>query len=320
MKKNFTVLPAVLLFCVAPGVRADVELADGIQVVVHDAVITRLDVEQATAPFAEELMRQYRSQPDVYEAKLKSAVDESQERLVQDQLILHEFNTAGYNLPESIIDEYIQSRVKERYGDRATLTKTLAAQGKTFEKFREEIRDQFIIENMRYSNVAKEIIVSPHKIETYYLAHTNDFKLADQVKLRLILLNKPADDNGQARKIADEVLAKIREGATFAEMAKLYSQASDAAEGGERKWEELSSLNSEIAGAAAKLDPGQVSDVIETAQAIYIVKVEDKQPAHVRPLSEVRADIERILLTGQRERLNDQWINRLRKKTFVRYF
>jgi peptidyl-prolyl cis-trans isomerase SurA len=318
MRKCFAILLLAALSCPLLQIRA--EVADGIKAVVHDSVVTLLDVEDVTAPVAEDLRRDFRNQPDVFNKKLDAAYDENLEGLVQNQLILHEFATAGYNLPESIIDEYVQQRVKERFGDRATLTKTLAAQGVTYEKWRQDIRDKFIIEQMRYANIAKEIIVSPHRIEVYYLDRTNDFKLAEQVKLRIILLPKPADDTGQVRKLADEVLAKIKEGASFAEMATLYSQSSDRKQGGERDWEELSKLKKELAEAAAKLNPGQVSDVIETPEACYLMQLVDKQSAHIKPLNDVRDEIEKILLSQQRERLQQQWIGRLRKKTFVRYF
>ena len=318
MRKRFAILLLAVMSCPVPHARA--ELTDGIKAVVHDSVVTILDVEEVTAPVAEDLRREYRNQPDIRDKKIDAAANENLEALVQNQLILHEFTTAGYNLPESIIDEYIQQRVKERFGDRATLTKTLAAQGITFERWRQGIRDNFIIEQMRFANVAKEIVVSPHRIEVYYLEHTNDFKLAEQVKLRIILLPKPADDAGQTRKLADEILAKIKEGATFAEMATLNSQGADRKQGGEREWEELSKLKKELAEAAAQLNPGQVSGVIETPEACYLMQLMDKQSAHIKPLNDVRDEIEKILLSQQRERLQQQWIKRLEKKTFVRYF
>jgi hypothetical protein len=46
----------------------------------------------------------------------------------------------------------------------------------------------------------------------------------------------------------------------------------------------------------------------------------DKQTAHIKPLNEVRDEIEKILLSQQRERLQQQWIARLKKKTFYRFF
>ena len=318
MRKFFAILLLATIGLVAPQIRA--EVVDGIKAVVHDSIVTYMQVEDATEPVANELRRDFRSQPAVYEKRLQAALDENLERLLQDQLILHEFSTAGYNLPESIIDEFVQTRIKERFGSRAVMTKTLEKEGMTYEKFRQQIRDQFIIEQMRFSNVSKEIIVSPHKIEAYYLENTNTFKLAAQVKLRLIFLAKPSGDTGDVRKLADEVLGKIKEGAAFADMAGLYSQAADRKQGGLRDWEEISALKKELADAAAKLEPGQVSDVIDTPEACYLLRVEEKQNAHVKPLNEVRNDIEKLLLSQQREQLQRKWIDRLRKKTFVRYF
>ena len=320
MKTCFAILLWVVLTSLTPLARA--EVADGVKAVVHDSIITYMDVQDATAPVAEELLRDYRNQPEIFNKKLAAAQEENLERLLQDQLILHEFTAAGYNhnLPESIIDEYVETRVRDRFGTRATLTKTLAAQGSTFEKFRRQIRDQFIIEQMRYANGAKETIVSPHKIEVYYLAHTNEFKLAEQVKLRMIYLPKTTDDAGQARQIALEVLGKIREGAAFGDVATVYSQSADRKQGGARDWEEISKLNPVLATAASRLSPGQVSDVIDTPTACYLIKLEDKQSAHIKPLGEIRDEIEKILTIQERGRLTQQWIERMRKKTFVRYF
>ena len=50
------------------------------------------------------------------------------------------------------------------------------------------------------------------------------------------------------------------------------------------------------------------------------MSVEDKKPAHFKPLSEMRDDIERTLLSQERTRLENQWIDRLKKKTFVYVF
>ena len=63
-----------------------------------------------------------------------------------------------------------------------------------------------------------------------------------------------------------------------------------------------------------------MSEVIDAPEACYLMQLEDRKPAHIRSLSEVRQEIEDILLRAERQRLQDQWIERLKKKTFVRYF
>lgn len=293
------------------------ELANGIIAIVHDAVITRDDVELLTSQTAEVLRRQYRNQPEVFEKKMVTIRVENLDKLMAQQLILHEFKTAGYNLPESIIDDEVQNRIQQRFmGDRVALTKTLEAEGMTNEKFRERVRDQFIIEVMRQKNISSSIIISPHKVETYYLAHKEDFKIEDEVKLRMIVLT-----NGpQAAELGQEILSKLKEGVPFDEMARMYSQGSQRNQGGDWGWVERSVLRKELADAAFSLKAGERSGVIAAPEACYLMLVEDKHPAHLKSLGEVRDQIERDLLLQERSRLEKQWIERLKKKTFVRLF
>jgi len=51
-----------------------------------------------------------------------------------------------------------------------------------------------------------------------------------------------------------------------------------------------------------------------------LIHVEEARPAHVKSLGEVREDIEKDLLTQERARIEKQWLDRLKKKTFIRYF
>ena len=320
MRLFVAILVTALVMNPGRKVLGDAEPADGIEAIVHDSIITYVEVVDATTPVREELQRQYRGQPDVFYKKLDDAVKENRQRLLENKLILHEFETAGYNLPESIIDESLNERIRSRYGDRVTLIKTLEADGMTYEQFRKQFRENFIIQQMSYKNVSSEIIISPHKIETYYVDHKDKFQVEDQVKLRMIVLNKPAGDAGQTRKLADEILAQINKGAAFAEMASVYSQGSQRAQGGEWDWVEKSVLRKELADVAFTLKPGDKSGVIETGDACYLMLVEDKRTAHVKALGEVRDEIEKTLLADEQARIRKQWIERLQKKTFYRFF
>jgi parvulin-like peptidyl-prolyl isomerase len=295
-------------------------LADGVKAIVNDTVITYAQVEEFAAPAAEALRRQYAGQPDVFQQKLTAALNDSLEQLVERQLILHDFDVEGYKLPDSVVDELVQDRIRDRFGDRVTLTKTLQAQGLTYEQFRKGIRDQYIESALRNQNVSREIIISPYKVETYYLTHQDDFKVEDEIKLRMIVLNKNSADDTNAPSLAREILAKIKEGATFSEMASVYSQGSQRSQGGDWGWVERSVLRKELADVAFTLKPGQISDVIETPEACYLTLVEQTRPAHVKPLTEIRSDIEKTLRTQEQSRLQKQWIDSLKKKTFIRYF
>lgn len=300
---------------------AQAQLVNGIQAVVHDAVITYLEVNSLTEQTADVVINRYRGQPETLQRELNKMREENLEKQVQGQLILRDFSSSGYSLPESTLDEVFQERLKNEFGDRATATKSLEARGITIEKYKKQIRDRFIIQQLRMKNISQEIIISPHKIEEYYLAHREDFKLEDQVKLRMIVLNKPAGEkDGKTQKLAEEIQGKLKDGAPFAEMASIYSQGSQRAQGGDWGWVERSVLRKELAEAAFGLKPGERSGVIDTEQACYLMLVEDTRPSHYKTLTEVREQIDKDLLQEERARIEKKWIDRLKKKTFVVYY
>jgi peptidyl-prolyl cis-trans isomerase SurA len=295
------------------------QVVDGIQAVVHDSVVTFYEVDALTAPIAESVRRQVRTQ-DEFQRRIALARTENLDQLIERQLILHEFDSAGYSVPDSVIDEFVKEEIRAKFPDQATLIKSLQREGLTREKYRRQVRDQFIIRAMRSKNVAEEIMISPQKIKNYYLEHQDNFKLEDQVKLRMIVLNRLGETNSELRVLADDIRQKLEAGEPFTEMAAMYSSGSQQRQGGDWGWIERPVLRKELAEVAFNLKAGELSQVIETPEAYYVMLVEDVKSAHVKPLIDVQDEIEKTLLAQERARLEDQWIERLRKTTFIRYF
>ncbi len=311
----------ILALALCPGPRLHAELVDGILAVINDTVIPRQQVEDFIAPALDTLKRDNAGQPDaVFQQKFTGVINDGLEQLVERQLILHDFETEGYRMPESYLEELVQDRIRDQYSDRVTLMKTLQAQGETFEQFRDNVRDQTIVTFMRSKNVAQEIVISPYKVEMYYQAHQDDFKVEDEIKLRMIVLNKTSAEDTNTVNLAREISEKIKAGASFTDMASIYSQDSLRSQGGERGWVERSVLRKELGDAAFALQPGQVTGVVETPDACYLMLVEDKRPAHVKPLNDVRGEIEQSLRAQEQARLEKQWIAKLKAKTFILYF
>ena len=261
---RFTLLLAAFL---GLAVTARAENANGVKAIVNDSVITQAEVEEYARPAAEAMLRQHRAQPAVFQQKLATMMEKALEELIEHQLILWDFRTAGYNFPEALLDESVEERVRLQFGDdRSRLMKSLQAMGKSYEKFRADKRNEVIIEALTSKNVSQEIIISPHKIESFYLAHQDKYKLDDQVKLRMIVLNK--DGATPARALAGEIIGKLKEGAAFSEMASVYSQGAQKREGGSWGWVEKTVLRKELADVAFKLKTGEFSDIIETPEEI----------------------------------------------------
>lgn len=318
---RYVLITLLLGALLVPGVRAEPSLVNGVQVIVNDAIITYKDVQNYLAPAVELISRQYANDPQRYQQKVLDAQREAIDQLVERQLMLYDFKISGYNFPESIIEDEIRRDIRERFGDRLTLTKTLSAENLTYESYRTQTRERIIVEALRAKNISSEIVISPYKIENFYSENTNDFKLPDQVKLRMIVLNKPTGSNGDTqKKLAAEILQKLNDGAAFAEMASIYSEGSQRLDGGSWGWVERSVLRNELADVAFKLKAGERSGVIDLPGAVYLMLVEETRAAHVKPLSEARDQIEKSLVMQERARLQKKYIDRLKKKSFIRYF
>jgi len=312
-----------LLFHV-PNARA--VLVTAVAVVVNDSVITLGEIDEKVEGSAQIKARAYGNDPQRFEQELQKLHDEAIEMMVENKLVLHEFVTSGYatNVLEAFIDDRIQAEIqRDYYGDRARLIKSLHQRGMTYEMFRRKEREQFIIDYMNYQNSSnpRKILISPLKVEQYYQAHKDEFKMEDQVKLRMIALPQPADGApGSAKRLAEEILAKINSGVPFDEMASVYSSGSQRAEGGDRGWVDHSYFKPDLARIAFSLKPGEHSGVIELPEACYLMMVENVRQAHVKDLNEVRADIERTLKNDENLRLRKLWIERLKRKSFVNYY
>ena len=302
------------------------ELVTAVAVVVNGSVITLGEIAAKVQPGMQIMARTYGNDQPRLETELQKMRDEAIEQMVEDKLILHEFITSGYvtNVLEAFINDRINEEIqKEYYGDRSRLIRTLKEQGKTYETYRREKRERFIIDYMNYQNSSnpRKIVISPLKIEQYYQSHPNEFKVQDQVKLRMIVLtNSPDIAPDSTKRLAEEILAKVDSGVPFAEMAAVNSSGSHRSEGGDRGWVDHTYFKEALDRVAFTLKPGQHSGVIEQPEACYLMMVEEVKPAHVKTLNEVRADIERTLKNDENLRLRKLWIERLKRKSFVNYY
>ena len=208
-----------------------------------------------------------------------------------------------------------------RYGDRVTFVQTLQKEGKTIEEARKEFREMLIINIMSAQKIRNQVTVSPFKVERYYNEKKLDtFSVEDQVKLRMIILPRQGATDDAAVAKAKEIHGQLAAGTSFEELARKHSTGLQAKEGGLMGWNGRKELRKELVETAFNLAPGAVSEPIPTDDAVFILKVEESKPAYVRPLKEVREEIERALESEDSARRRKQWIDGIRAKAFVRRF
>ncbi len=150
--------------------------------------------------------------------------------------------------------------------------------------------------------------VSDQQIQQYYQGHQKDYQVPEEVKVRHILIKVDAGADPKvdaaAKQKAEDLLKQIKAGADFAALAKANSDDPGSKEqGGELGMIQRGVTVPPFEKAAFSLQPGQISDVIKTQFGYHILKVEEKQTAHLKSLDEVKPQ---ILATLTRQAEADQ--------------
>lgn len=147
--------------------------------------------------------------------------------------------------------------------------------------------------------VRSQVKVSDADVQQYYTQHLSEYQVSDRVKVAQILLKTTDETPAQAAetlKTAQSALAQIKAGANFADMAKKYSQdTASAANGGEIGWIGRGQTVKAFEDAAFSMKPGAISNLIKTPYGYHIIKVEDRQTAHLQTLADVKSSIQATL-------------------------
>ncbi|CAF0689805.1 peptidylprolyl isomerase [Candidatus Methylacidithermus pantelleriae] len=313
------------------GFRLAAQSVDGIAAIVNDKVITFSEVRRQVEP-TERILKESYSGPQLVE-RIKEARLSALRALIERELIIQNFKKEGYIIPDHVIEERLREIIRTQFeGDRLTMIRTLQANGMTIDQYKEDLKNQIIIQAMRAKNVPSQVVISPYQVERYYQEHIQQFTEDPQVKLWLIFIKKsvPPEDPldspsgpappDPALQRAQEILFRLKTGEDFAELARQYSEGPKQDAGGDMGWVTRDTLRKEVADVVFSLHPGQLSEVIPTDDGYYIAMVEDVKPAKVQPLSEVRKDIEKTLVQEERQKLQEKWLNKLRAKAFIKMF
>ena len=305
-------------------------IPNGVAAVVNSEAITLRDVLAQTQMEEDDLKNQ--------QANGKITNDERKERirarrntvldsLIETKLILQDYKKKGYNFPDYYFDREERQKIRDQFGgDRQALVKTLEERGQTLADWKKYVRETFIVQQMRIINAKRYITISPHMIEAYYQQHVRDFLQPDRVKMRMIYLAPGSSENVEAT--AKEVLAQVESGTDFADLARKYSDYNRAGGGlfqDNNGWAEREGLKSDLAEVAFQLRPGQSSGLIalptaDGKSAYYILHVEEVKKATVTPLSSIRDAIESTLQAAESEKVQRDWIDRLKRDAYIEKF
>ncbi|MEW5766637.1 MAG: peptidylprolyl isomerase [bacterium] len=137
--------------------------------------------------------------------------------------------------------------------------------------------------------------IKPEEIKTYFQQHRDDFKTEEKVKASHILVKldeKAAlEEEAKVKEKIDGILAQIKAGADFADMAKKYSECPSGPKGGDLGFFGRGQMVKEFEEAAFGLSEGELSEPVKTKFGYHIIRLEEKKPGQYKELEEVREKV-----------------------------
>jgi parvulin-like peptidyl-prolyl isomerase len=208
---------------------------------------------------------------------------------------------------------------KYKVPDEKALKEALVEDGQTLEQLRQNFRHRFVVGGYVEQKLGAKFRVDLPEKRAYYNEHLHDFDRAAQVTWREVVIEVSKSRNRiEARRRADEVLARLRRGENFAQVASTASDGPNKALGG--RWQTTPGGYSDPAvnRALEGLPIGQVSPIIEGPNSFHVVLVEERRDAGPARYDEVQEEVEEAVYQQKVQLVTDEFIEKLRKQADIR--
>lgn len=266
----------------APAKTGGVIELDRIVAVVNNEVITQNDLNERMAVVVKQLQSQSTQLPP-QDAMKKQLL----ERMINDMVQMQEAKETGIRVDDAMLDKTLQRIADENNLSMTAFRTRLEADGIKWQKFREEVRGEVILQRLREREVEGTINVTEAEVDTQISLEAREATTDQEFRLAHILVLVPEQATSAQiearRKRALLALGELRKGADFAQISAQYSDAPDALQGGNLGWRPSGRLPAIFLEALSPLKAGEVTDILKSANGFHIVKLLDKRGRNVQP-------------------------------------
>lgn len=262
-----------------------VQLVDRVIAVVNDEVITRYELNEQRKAVVAQLKRQGVAMPP--DAELDSQV---LERFINEKVQLQYAREYGIRADEEVVNASLQRIAADNKMSMQQFVGALKKDGVTIEKFRDELKNEIVLSRLRDREVESRVTVTDSEIDSYLaIAKAQGANQAEyQLAHILVLVPEQAtpDQIETRKKRAEEAARQLKAGTAFGQVAAVFSDSNDAAQGGALGWRQADRLPTIYADAANKLKPGETSDVLRSANGFHIVRLIEKRAGEQKSIVE----------------------------------
>ncbi len=198
-----------------------------------------------------------------------------------------------------------------------TFEQALRQRGTNLQEFRGSLRENMVIQWLIQQSVYSKLTLLTAEVEAYYNSNQDQFTEPAEVELQEIVVLNEGRDQQEARRIAEQALSRLRDGAPFEEVAREVSEGATAARGGAIGTFKTGTLAAATEDVVFELEEGEISGLIETNYGFQIAKVVKKSAPRVRPLEEVRPSVQQILYQRKADPEVKAFVDDLIRQSFI---
>jgi parvulin-like peptidyl-prolyl isomerase len=316
----------ILLLTLLSGISlAQTKTIEEIVAWVNTEVILKSEYEARKAALREDLAQPAPRGRGLQGAQLEQVFNEQSklvlQQLIDEALILQQARDLGLTADTEIIKTLDRLRQERKLESLEALEREVVAQGYSVDELRQNIRVQYLTEQVMQREVYPKVIVTTEEGRKYYDTHIKEFDRPAGIRVREITIiteNRGPEQVENQRKKTEEALAAVKKGDDFAEVAAKFSESQTAQDGGDLGFFAKGELAPALEAITDKLEKGQTSDIIPVQGAFMILKVDDKHGGGVLPFELAQKEVFNILWQQAVRPKMREYLTKLRTDGFVR--
>jgi peptidyl-prolyl cis-trans isomerase SurA len=281
------------------------KVEDRIVAIVNSDLILWSEVKRELAPERERIEKLYRGEELARRLKMAEAM--ALTTMIERRLQLQEAKVRNIDVGDQEVKQAVKQLIQqgEKIDDKDPAST-------------KSVRDQLTLLRVVDREVRSGVMVADPEMKRYYQEHRDRFALPEEYTLSQILIKpRSPDDMADAKNKTREIMALLKQGESFEDLALRYSDGPNASRGGRLGLVRQGELLPAIERGVSNLPSGGISDVIESPEGLHIVRLEDKKPKQFRPYEEVKQEIQALVFQQKSEDMFQAWLADLKNKAYI---
>ena len=297
------------------------EIVERIVAVVNDDIITYLEVQKEMSPY-EAQIKAVGYDPEKEQQMLYRVRSDVINKLVEQKITDQEIKRYNITASEEEIDRNIEQIKQDKMWTDEEFRQALEREGMTIELYREKLKEQTLRARLINRVVRANIVITKEDVAAYYADNIEKFQGELTYHLRNIIMRVPGGAGTNMKQAVlekmEDVHAQLEQGASFASLARKYSESVLAKNGGDLGNLPYKDFSSQLKEALEGLSKGEYTAVLDTDQGYQIFFVENILKENEISLEAAYSEIESTLYKELSEKAFVDWLKELREASHIK--